>query len=94
MERSMQQKEILARLKRIEGQVRGLQRMVEEGAACQDILMQSAAATAAIKKVGTIILQVHLEECLENSRKNSGKNQKEDPLKDFKTTISRYIDWA
>jgi len=94
MKRSAQQKEILARLKRIEGQIRGLQRMVEEGAACQDILMQSAAATAAIKKVGTIIIHAHLEECLENSRKNPGKKELEDPLKEFKTTISRYIDWA
>jgi len=86
-------KEILARLKRIEGQLRGLQRMVEEGAACPDILTQVAAATAAIKKVGAIIIQAHLEECLEESRKEPVLKQKE-TLKDFQTAISRYIDWA
>lgn len=86
-------KKILARLKRIEGQIRGLQRMVEEGAACQDILMQNAAATAAIKKVGAIIIQTHLEECLEKSRREPGMKRGE-TFKDFQTAISRYIDWA
>ena len=86
-------KEILARLKRIEGQLRGLQRMVEEGAACPDILTQVAAATAAIKKVGAIITHAHMEECLEESRKEPVLKQKE-TLKDFQTAISRYVDWA
>jgi DNA-binding FrmR family transcriptional regulator len=93
MERSTQQKEILARLKRIEGQIRGLQRMVEGKAACQDILMQSAAATAAIKKVGTIILQAHLEDCLEKSQRESGMKRGES-LQEFKEVIARYMDWA
>lgn len=93
MERERPKKDILARLKRIEGQIRGLQRMVEEGAACQDILMQSAAATAAIKKVGTIILQAHLEECFEKSMKEPEMKQGES-LKEFQKAISRYIDWA
>jgi DNA-binding FrmR family transcriptional regulator len=93
MEQERSKKDILARLKRIEGQIRGLQRMVEEGAACQDILMQSAAATAAIKKVGAIIIQAHLEECMEKNRREPDKKQ-EDSLKDFQAAISRYIDWA
>ncbi len=93
MEREKQKKEVLARLKRIEGQIRGLQRMVEEGAACQDILMQSAAATAAIKKVGSMIIQTHLEECLEKGRKETGI-KREESLKEFQEVLSRYMDWA
>jgi len=93
MRQEKAKKNILARLKKIEGQIRGLQRMVEEGAACEDILMQSAAATAAIKKVGTIIIQTHLEECLEKSRREPGMKRGES-LKDFQTAISRYMDWA
>ena len=93
MKQERPKKEILARLKRIEGQIRGLQRMVEEGAACQDILMQSAAATAAIKKVGAIVIHTHMEECLEKSWKEPGMKRGE-TLKDFQTAISRYIDWA
>lgn len=86
-------KEVLMRLKRIEGQIRGIQRMVEEGAACPDILTQVAAATAAIKKVGTVIVRTYMEECLEESRKEPVLKQRE-ALKDFQTAISRYIDWA
>jgi DNA-binding FrmR family transcriptional regulator len=93
MERERTKKEILARLKRIEGQMRGLQRMVEEGAACQDILMQSAAATAAIKKVGAIIIQTHLAECLDRKRREPGV-KRDEILRDFQTAVSRYIDWA
>ncbi|OGP72994.1 MAG: hypothetical protein A2V86_05330 [Deltaproteobacteria bacterium RBG_16_49_23] len=93
MERERQKKEVLLRLKRIEGQLRGLQRMVEEGAPCPDILTQVAAATAAIKKVGTVIVQAYMEECLEKKQKKPGTMQK-DTLKDFQTAISRYIDWA
>jgi DNA-binding FrmR family transcriptional regulator len=93
MERERSKKDVLARLKKIEGQIRGLQRMVEEGAACQDILIQNAAATAAIKKVGTIIIQTHLAECLEKSKREPGMKRGES-LKDFQTAISRYIDWA
>lgn len=86
-------KEVLMRLKRIEGQIRGIQRMVEEGAACPDLLTQVAAATAAIKKVGTVIVRTYMEECLEESRKEPVLKQRE-ALKDFQTAISRYMDWA
>lgn len=93
MDTQRQKRDILMRLKRIEGQIRGIQRMVEEGAACPDILTQVAAATAAIKKVGTTVVRTYMEECLEESRKEPVLKQKE-ALKDFQTAISRYIDWA
>ncbi|MDI7261738.1 MAG: metal-sensitive transcriptional regulator [Thermodesulfobacteriota bacterium] len=93
METGRQKKDVLLRLKRIEGQIRGLQRMVGEGAPCPDILTQVAAVTAAIKKVGTAIVQTYMEECLEESRKEPVLKQGE-TLKDFQTAISRYIDWA
>jgi len=93
METERQKKDILLRLKRIEGQTRGLQRMVEEGVPCPDILTQVAAATAAIKKVGTVIIQTYMEECLEKTLKEP-RVKKEGTLKDFQKAISRYIDWA
>jgi DNA-binding FrmR family transcriptional regulator len=93
MEIERQKKDILLRLKRIEGQIRGLQRMVEEGVPCPEILTQIAAATAAIKKVSTVIIQTYMEECLEKTQKEAGYKQRE-TLKDFHKAISRYIDWA
>jgi DNA-binding FrmR family transcriptional regulator len=93
METEQQKKEILLRLKRIEGQIRGLQRMVEEEIPCPDILTQVAAATAAIKKVGTVIIQTYMEECLEKTLKEP-RVKREWTLKEFQKAISRYIDWA
>lgn len=86
-------REVLLRLKRIEGQLRGLQRMVEEDAACPDILTQVAAATSAIKKVGMLIVQTYMEECLDVSEKDASSLRAE-RLKEFHRAISQYMDWA
>ncbi len=93
MEIERQKKDVLMRLRRIEGQLRGIQRMVEESASCPEILTQVAAATAALKKVGTVIIQTYMEECLEKTQKEHGSKQGE-TLKDFQKAMSRYIDWA
>jgi DNA-binding FrmR family transcriptional regulator len=57
---------ILNRLARIEGQIRGLQRMIEEGKDCEDILAQLAAAKSALDRVGTHLISHHMKECLED----------------------------
>lgn len=57
----------LPRLRRIEGQVRGIARMVEEERYCTDILTQLLAARAALKKVEDEILKGHVEHCVENA---------------------------
>lgn len=88
-----EKKDVLLRLRRIEGQLRGLQRMVEEGVPCPDILTQVAAATAAMKKVGMVIVKTYMEECLEK-RKKEPMAKREEALKDFQKAVSRYIDWA
>lgn len=54
----------LARLKRIEGQVRGLQRMVEEDRYCADILGQIAAVHEALRGVGKELMRNHLKHCV------------------------------
>lgn len=59
------QGEILSRLKRIEGQVRGIIRMVEEKRDCGDIIMQLAAIKAAVSQVGASVLSAYLASCLE-----------------------------
>ena len=89
----VKKKNILLRLRRIGGQLRGLQRMVEQGVACPDILTQVAAVTSAIKRVGTVIVQSYMEECLEKTQKGASAKQG-DTLRDLQKAISRYIDWA
>jgi DNA-binding FrmR family transcriptional regulator len=59
--------EILRRLRRIEGQVRGLQRMVEDDVYCIDILTQITAASNALKRVAVGLLEDHLRHCLSDA---------------------------
>ncbi len=56
--------DVLARLRRIEGQVRGLSRMVESDAYCIDILTQVSAASNALKKVAVALLDDHMRHCV------------------------------
>jgi len=93
MEIERSKKDVLLRLKRIEGQIRGLQRMVDEGVPCPEILTQVAAATAALKKASMTIIQTYMEECLSKSKEDQGI-KREDAIKDFQKAIARYIDWA
>ena len=61
-------KELLEnRLKRIEGQVRGVQRMIDEEAYCVDILTQVASVVSALEKVGALVLRDHVEHCVRES---------------------------
>jgi CsoR family transcriptional regulator, copper-sensing transcriptional repressor len=86
-------KEILVRLRRIEGQIRGIQQMVENGLPCVDILTQVAAATGAMKRVGRITVQTHMSECFEKGQKGAG-TKKTETLRDLQKAVSQYIDWA
>ena len=58
---------MLNRLARIEGQVRGLQRMIEEGKDCEDVLAQLAAVKSALDRVGTHLISHHMKDCLEDT---------------------------
>ena len=55
---------IVNRLKSIEGHVRGIQRMLEEGAYCMDIINQNLAVQRALEKVNSLILERHLQTCV------------------------------
>jgi DNA-binding FrmR family transcriptional regulator len=58
---------VLSRLRRIEGQVRGLQRMVDEDQYCVDILTQISAATKALQAVALELLEDHLQHCVSDA---------------------------
>jgi DNA-binding FrmR family transcriptional regulator len=67
----------LRRLKNIEGQVRGLQRMVDEEKYCVDILTQISAVRAALHSVGMLILRRHVETCVSDAIKAGGTERVE-----------------
>jgi DNA-binding FrmR family transcriptional regulator len=56
-----------ARLRRVEGQVRGLQRLVDEDAYCIDVLTQIAAVNAALRGVAVLLLDDHLRHCVRDA---------------------------
>jgi DNA-binding FrmR family transcriptional regulator len=56
--------EVLLRLRRIEGQIRGIQRMVEENRDCCDVVVQLAAVKASIASLNTLVAENYAQECL------------------------------
>lgn len=85
----MQDKDMLIkRLNRIEGQVKGIQKMVDEERYCIDILTQISAIRSAINKVGSIILENHIKGCVVNSIKED--NSKES-IEELLKTIDKFI---
>lgn len=75
------------RLKRIEGQIRGLQRLVESEAPCVEVITQISAVTSAMKKTGAAILANNMKKCIDESKEN-----RDTALMDFQTILFRYID--
>jgi CsoR family transcriptional regulator, copper-sensing transcriptional repressor len=83
-------KELLQnRLRRIEGQVRGVQRMVDEESYCIDILTQIASAVAALEKVGTILLKDHVEHCLRESVEHGEKT--DEKIEELTAAVERFL---
>ena len=80
----------LKRLRRIEGQVRGLQRMVEEDKYCIDILTQVSAMTKALQAVALGLLDDHLNHCVVEAA-GAGGDEAEQKLKEASDAIARLV---
>lgn len=80
----------LKRLRRIEGQVRGLQRMVEEDQYCIDVLTQVSAATKALEAVALGLLEEHLSHCVTDAI-HAGGDTAEDKIKEASAAIARLV---
>jgi CsoR family transcriptional regulator, copper-sensing transcriptional repressor len=81
---------VLGRLKRIEGQVRGLERMVEDERYCIDVLQQISAVTRALQGVALHLLDEHMEHCVAIAVKAGGR-QKEAKLREASEAIARLV---
>lgn len=81
---------VLKRLRRIEGQVRGIQRMVEDDRYCIDVLAQVSAATAALQAVALLLLDEHLAHCVTNAVKVGG-DEAEQKLAEASAAIARLV---
>ena len=79
----------LRRLKSIEGQVRGIERMVKEEKYCVDIVNQIAAVRSALSSVGSMILKRHIENCVSDAIR-SGETGGSQIIEELMTVLSRY----
>ena len=77
---AMNKKDLQDRLRRIEGQVRGLQRMVEEDTYCIDILTQLNSVNAALRAVGMGLLDAHVRHCVRESIEQGEGDEKVEEL--------------
>lgn len=80
----------LKRLRRVEGQVRGLQRMVESDSYCIDVLTQVSAATAALQAVALSLLEDHLAHCVADAARQGGQVA-DDKVKEASAAIARLV---
>lgn len=81
-------RKIINRLSRIEGHVRGIKTMVQESAACPDVLMQIAAVRGALDRVARIILDEHLTECIARAAKEGNIS---DEIEELKAALDRFL---
>jgi DNA-binding FrmR family transcriptional regulator len=82
--------DFLRRLRRIEGQARGLQRMVEEDKYCIDILTQVSSMTSALQAVALGLLDDHLSHCVVDAAATGGP-EAEEKLKEASAAIARLV---
>ena len=80
------------RLKRIEGQVRGLQRMVEEERYCADILMQVASVQRALASAGKVLLRNHLAHCVTDAIRSGDPRRAEGVYDEMIGLLARYTE--
>ncbi|MFW6323472.1 MAG: metal-sensitive transcriptional regulator [Desulfovibrionales bacterium] len=69
------QRNVLSRLRKIEGQIRGIQRMVENGKECEDILVQFRAVRSALRSTSSVVLKRYLKKCRSEALQTSDRDQ-------------------
>lgn len=87
-ERSQKEfKDLLNRLNRVEGQIRGIKRMLEEDAYCTDILVQVSAANAALNSFNKVLLAEHIRTCVAEDIRNG----KEDTIDELVVALQKLM---
>jgi DNA-binding FrmR family transcriptional regulator len=90
------QKKLVSRIKRIGGQVAGIERMLEDKRYCVDILNQIAAVRSALDALGVELITRHLETCVlghgsDSEHENAKPMTQEELLNEVKTALSRFL---
>ncbi|HSL47575.1 MAG TPA: metal-sensitive transcriptional regulator [Candidatus Deferrimicrobiaceae bacterium] len=80
----------LGRLRRIEGQVQGIQRMVEEDKSCVDVLLQVTAVLGALEQVQKLLLGQHLESCIAEAVRSGSSRDRQRKMDELLDVFSRF----
>jgi len=80
----------LGRLRRIEGQVQGLQRMIAGEAYCVDILLQISAVQGALEQVQKLLLGRHIESCVADALRSGTKSDRQRKIEELLDVFSRF----
>ena len=80
----------MGRLKRIEGQIRGIQKMLEEGRYCVDILTQTSAVVAALHGVEDLVMENHLNTCVADAMRSNDPDEKSEKIEEMMSVISKF----
>lgn len=86
--KEVSKEDILNRMKKIEGQAKGIQKMIDEDKCCGDIMVQISAIRSAINRVGGLIMDRYIKECLKKSLNNNGD---EKSIEEVIETIVKYV---
>lgn len=83
------QKALVARLNRVQGQIGAIRRMIEDDAAkCEDIMIQINAADAALHRIGLVVLEGHLGHCV---RRGIEEGKADEAIENFKDSLEQYV---
>ena len=78
------------RLRRIEGQVQGLQRMLDNDASCVDILLQISAVQGALEQVQKLLLGRHIESCVTDALRSGSKSDRQQKIDELLDVFARF----
>ncbi len=85
-----QKEQVANRLRRIEGQVGGIARMIEDDRYCVDILNQTAAVVSALRKVESIVMENHLNTCVADAMRSDDPEQQREKTAEVMDIIGKY----
>lgn len=83
-------KKLLGRLRRLEGQIAGIHRMVQEDSYCVDILVQMSAAQGALAKAGHVLLGHHVEHCVSDALRHGDEETRQTKIDELMDVLGRY----
>lgn len=86
-----QKEDLLNRLKKIEGQIKGIQKMIQDDKYCVDVLVQVAAVKAAINKVGGMLLRSHAMGCVKGAVASEDREKSAEMIDELVNVVLKFI---